>query len=44
MVFLFTLLLGMFLGWFFISPPSWARYLLRWMIAKFPPLGWFSRH
>ena len=30
------LAVGVFLGWFFLPTPEWARLMLRWILIKIP--------
>lgn len=37
------LLVGLFLGWFFLPTPAWAKALLAKLLAKFPFLAPFVK-
>lgn len=40
---IFALLVGLFLGWFFLPTPQWATTTILWLVAKVPFLGKFLK-
>lgn len=36
---IFHIVLGIFLGWFFLPTPQWAKNLMAWVVARVPFLG-----
>ncbi len=40
-IFILGVVLGLFLGWFFIPSTSWGLLALKWLISKVPFLGKF---
>lgn len=41
--FLIGLCAGMFIAWFFVNPPAFAKELKDKLIAKFPALAHFAK-